>query len=248
VRSARAAVGFLTRLPVGGHPFAPSEWAWAPAFFPGVGLALGAIVGRLYQALVPAGALCASALAVGASLILTGALHEDGLADTFDALGAGGDRTRLFEILKDSRVGVFGVCALIVSLFGRMALIVKLGAGAVWALALAGCAARVGPVWLMVLVPYVPHPGSKSHDLMRAGVPTALAATAWVVAAWAGALAQGLVSASRIAEMAGVLSLITLFTARLYLRRAGGITGDFLGATEQLGELGALMVLAWVPG
>jgi adenosylcobinamide-GDP ribazoletransferase len=245
LRGARAAFAFLTRIPVGGRPYAETEWTWAPAHFPLVGLVVGGALAAVHRLLWPLGSLADAALVIGASLLLTGALHEDGLADTSDALGGTHDRARVLEILKDSRVGTFGACALLVSILGRVALLAQLGRSAVWALPLVGCAARVAPVWQMVSLPYVSGPSSKSRHIVGATLPQALAASAWLAAAAASALGLHLVSAPRLAVFAAAIAAVTLVTAGRYARRLGGITGDFLGATEQLCELAGYAVLAW---
>src|SRR3954453_24121009 len=107
LRAMRAAFVFFTRIPVGGFPYRQADWKWAAAHAPLVGLVLGAALGALDGALLPVGPLAAAALVVGASLVLTGGFHEDGLADTSDALGGGSDRARVLSILKDSRIGSF---------------------------------------------------------------------------------------------------------------------------------------------
>jgi adenosylcobinamide-GDP ribazoletransferase len=245
LRGARAAFAFLTRIPVGGHPYAEAEWTWAPAHFPLVGLVLGGVLAAAHRLLWPLGSLADAALVVGASLLLTGALHEDGLADTSDALGGADDRPRVLEILKDSRVGTYGACALLVSVVGRVALLAQLGRSAVWALPLVGCAARLGPVWQMVALPYVSGARAKSRHMVRATVAQALVASAWLSAAAAASLALHLLSGLRLAAMAAALAAVTFVTAWRYARRLGGVTGDFLGATEQLCELAGYAVLAW---
>jgi adenosylcobinamide-GDP ribazoletransferase len=245
LRGARAAFAFLTRIPVGGHPYERTDWAWAPAHFPLVGLVLGAVLAAIHRLLWPVGPLADAALVVGASLLLTGALHEDGLADTSDALGGATDRERVMEILKDSRVGTFGACALLVSIVGRIALIGQLGRSAMWALPLVSCAARVGPVWQMVALSHVSRATAKSGDLLAATLPQALSATAWLCAAATGLALMHVVDAHRIFALGAALALVTLVSARTYARRLGGITGDFLGATEQLCELAGYAVFAW---
>jgi adenosylcobinamide-GDP ribazoletransferase len=210
-----------------------------------VGLVLGGALAALHRLLWPMGPLADAAFVVGASLLLTGALHEDGLADTSDALGGATDRQGVMEILKDSRVGTFGACALLVSIVGRIVLLGQIGRAAVWALPLVGCAARVGPVWQMVALSHVSRASAKSGDVLGATLPQALSATAWLGAAAAGVVLMHGISGPRIAALGAALALVTLVSARTYSRRLGGITGDFLGATEQLCELAGYAVLAW---
>jgi adenosylcobinamide-GDP ribazoletransferase len=245
LRGVRAAFIFLTRIPVGGFPYRSEDWTWALAHAPFVGLVLGALLGALDRVLLPLGELAAAILVVGASLLLTGAFHEDGLADTSDALGGAHDRERIFAILKDSRVGTFGAAALVVSIVGRAALVARLGSSAAWALAVMGCSARVGPVWLVASLPYVSVAQTKSGEVTRGGVAQAIAATGWFAAALFGAVRLGWLSPARIAALVLSMAAVTLVTGWRYKVRAGGITGDFLGATEQLGELVALAVMVW---
>ena len=246
LRAMRAAFVFFTRIPVGGFPYRQADWKWAAAHAPLVGLVLGAVLGQLGRALLPLGPLPAAVLVIATSLLLTGAFHEDGLADTSDALGGGYNVERVHLILKDSRIGAFGGAALVVSIVGRAALLAQLNQSIVWALPLAFCAARVGPIWLMACLPYVTSESSaKSRDLTRAGLAQAAVASAWLALASLAVLFNGQLSAERACVLAAVLLLVTKFTGWRYWVRARGITGDFLGATEQLGELAALAVLAW---
>src|SRR6188768_1753104 len=180
VRGMRAAFVFFSRLPFGGFPYRKADWKWAAAHAPFVGLVLGGALGQLERLLLPLGPLSAAVLVIAASLLLTGAFHEDGLADTSDALGGGYDAERVQLILKDSRIGSFGGAALVVSIAGRAALLARLEQSVVWAFPLVFCAARVGPVWLMAALPYVTaEQGAKSRDLTRAGFPQAAVASAW---------------------------------------------------------------------
>lgn len=244
-RGVLAAVAFLTRIPTGGHPFEPGELRSAAAFFPLVGLLLGAALGALHRALWPLGSFADAALVLAASLLATGGLHEDGLADTFDAFGGASDRARFFEVLKDSRIGAFGACALVVSIVVRVALMDRLGRSCVWALPLVGCAARVVPCWQMRLLPYIDHDAAKSAALARVGTREVVVATAWLAGAVAGAILARLASPWRAAIFCIALAGAGLITGRRYLSRVGGVTGDLLGATEQIGEIVGLAVLAW---
>ena len=111
------------------------------------------------------------------SILLTGAFHEDGLADTADALGGAYDREKVFVILKDFRIGAFGALALVISIAFRLVLLAGLGSAAPAALVLAHCLARVGPVWLMVALPYVSGEGARNRQVARAGTSQAVMAT-----------------------------------------------------------------------
>ena len=125
--SLRWAWAFLTRLPGGAHPGDDRELGRSVPWFPIVGAILGALSGTVYWALHgPLGAPLAAVLAVAASAAATGGLHEDGLADTADALG-GATRERRLEIMKDSRVGVFGAMALVLSTLARVFAVSSLG-------------------------------------------------------------------------------------------------------------------------
>jgi adenosylcobinamide-GDP ribazoletransferase len=246
LRGIRAAFIFFTRLPLGGFPYREADWRWAGAHAPFVGIVLGAALGLLDSLLLPLGALPAGVFVIAASLLLTGAFHEDGLADTSDALGGAYDTEKVLAILKDSRIGTFGGAALVVSIAGRASLLAELKESALWALPLAWCGARVGPIWLMATMSYVTSDAAaKSRQLTQARVPQALIASAWFVLAAALVGSAGRFSAARLGALALTLIAVTSVSAWRYHSRIGGITGDFLGATEQLGELAALAVLAW---
>jgi adenosylcobinamide-GDP ribazoletransferase len=246
VRAARAAFAFLSRLPVGGHPYTAREWSWAAGYFPLVGAALGVGYAAAFAALRPLGDLAAAVMTIGLSMALTGALHEDGLADTCDALGGASDPDRVLEILKDSRIGTFGACALVVSIAGRAALLERLGPRAFWAIPLVACVSRTGPVWLLWLLPYASRPSvAKSAIFADIAPPQVSLATLTSVAIAALLVACHVTSFLRVAALFGAVAVAVASTARIYQRRLGGITGDFLGATEQVSELAAYAALAW---
>src|SRR3954463_2064299 len=119
----RTAVAFLTRLPMP-HPDGarPANFVRAHRMFPVVGAAIGGAVGLLYLAMRAMGLpdLAAAALALGASAMLTGALHEDGLADVADGFGGGRDRDSKLEIIRDSRLRTYGALILMVSFVTRL--------------------------------------------------------------------------------------------------------------------------------
>jgi adenosylcobinamide-GDP ribazoletransferase len=248
-RGVRAACIFLTRIPVGGFPYSRADWRWASAHFPLVGLMLGGMQAVIYYALYPLGALAAAMLTIGASMMLTGAFHEDGLADTSDALGGAFDREKLLEILKDSRVGAFGASALVFTIVTRATLLARLEPmGLFRTLGVLGFVfglARVVPVWQMVLLPYATEQGRKSRDVTRAGVVQGLVATSYAMIAALLLVGVDYLSALRVLAMFAAVVIIGLITAYRYHVRLGGIAGDFLGATEQLCEIALLATLAW---
>jgi adenosylcobinamide-GDP ribazoletransferase len=248
LRGVRAAFAALTRLPVGGFPYRSSDFVWASAHAPLVGAVVGAVTFAVFRVLAPAGIEAAALLAVGASMLVTGAFHEDGLADTADALGGGYEPERVLAILKDSRIGAFGAAALVVSIGARALLIARLEAAGVWALVVTGALARVGPVFLALSLPYVTRPEtSKSADLVRVSTGHASVAAAWGLAVLVTAVATSAITTERAATLVVALVVTTAASGLVYARRAGGVTGDFLGATEQLGEIVTLVVFAWRP-
>jgi adenosylcobinamide-GDP ribazoletransferase len=246
VRGLRAAIVFLTRVPAGGGPYSDEDWRWSAAHFPLVGAAIGALVGGVDGLLLPLGTWASAVLAMGSSLMLTGALHEDGLADTADALGGGHTREKIFAILKDARIGVFGGCALAFSLMARAALIARLGGAALAALVLAGAVGRLATVWMIATMKYVTDAAvSRSAGIAAAGTAQAAIGTLWTACALAALGATRTISLERAAIAIGVATLVTIVTGWRYQTRAGGVTGDFLGATEQLCEIAVLATMAW---
>ena len=235
LRSGRAAVTFLTRIPVGGFPYTDDEWRWASAWFPMIGALLGVIYGQIFIRLGGAGGLVAATLVIIAGLLITGAFHEDGLADSADALGGGYTRDRVLEILKDSRVGAFGAAALTVVLLLRVALIARLGAHAAVGLVVAECVSRTAPVWMMTLVPYATaDAAAKSRLITRAGMPQTLVATAWPLALLLGLLVTQQLSWLQVFAIVVHVGIVTSLLLSKFIDRVGGVTGDFLGATQQI--------------
>lgn len=250
LRATRAAIAFLTRVPVGEVPVTDEESLWAPAYFPLVGAGLGCATALVHVSSFPLGAGPAAVLAVAAGLLMTGAFHEDGLADTADALGGSlRDRARLLEILKDSRIGAFGAVALIISLALQFSLLTELGTGAPLALVLAHALSRIPPVWQLATLPYItPSEHSRSSDLVTSGPAQAWRAT-WIGVGLlvAGASFTALSLATTLGIVASLFG-VGLLSAWRYEARAGGVCGDFLGATQQLGQVAVLAVLLLAGG
>lgn len=232
-----SAFALLTRLPVPAHrpQGARAAWAW-----PVAGAVLGGIaaaVAWLATAVgVPPGPCAALVLAVQA--LLTGALHEDGLADTADGLMGGQTRERRLEIMKDSRIGSFGALALVLLTLARWSAVVALiGAGTFGALIAAAALSRAPMAILMSALPNA-RPSGLSHLVGR---PAAhVAALACAVALTLALLASG-GTAFVMALYATPLILALAIAARA---RIGGQTGDILGASQQLTEAAALAAAA----
>jgi adenosylcobinamide-GDP ribazoletransferase len=244
IRALPAAFAFLTRLPVGGFPYSADELRWSSAHFPLVGALLGGALATVMMLCARAGPLAAAALAVSIGVLLTGALHEDGLADSADALGGASDRERLFVILRDSRIGSFGAAALCMVLVLRVALLAALGSAAPVALVLTHSLARLPPVWMMALLPSVSPEGAKSAAVARASGLQVAVASGWVALLFGGAFAGRFLEGSALATLLAVAAVTAATCASRFVRRAGGLTGDFLGATEQVLECALLLTLA----
>ncbi|MFO7854746.1 MAG: adenosylcobinamide-GDP ribazoletransferase [Paracoccaceae bacterium] len=231
------ALGFLTRLPVPAAAWgAPGGLAAAARWFPLAGAAVGLAAALVYAAAAALPAPVAALLALAASLALTGALHEDGLADTLDALGGHATRERALEILRDSRIGTYGALALILSVALRAACLASLSpAAALAALPAAHAAGRAAMLLAPAGTPYARPAGlgAPLQPLPKATLPAALALAALL------ALPAGLPG---LLAFAAALAAAALVLAGLRAR-LGGWTGDGLGAMEQAGEIAALLTL-----
>jgi adenosylcobinamide-GDP ribazoletransferase len=237
------AVQFLTRLPTPALSRFESDWTTRSArWFPLVGQLVGGL-----SALVLLGAAqfwnswIAALLAVGAGVLITGAFHEDGLADTADGLGGGQTPERRLEIMKDSRVGTYGVIALVLVLGLKIAALASLApAAAAIALLAAHGAGRGAAVLVMRLSPYAGDALAAKWKPVPDGVRWGEVLLALAIAAWPLFLLPTLNVAAGLG-LGGVLALIIVLLAR---RLIGGHTGDILGAVEQVFELGFLLGLA----
>lgn len=242
---ARAALAFLTRIPCGKQPVSEAALAWAPAWFPAVGCLLGLAGSLVLLGLARAGGMVASVAAVAFLALVTGAFHEDGLADSADALGGAFDRPKLFVILKDSRIGSFGAAALVLVLLLRITALAKLGPIAMAALVLSQTVSRTTPVWLMAVLPYVsPAATARSEKAVTRNARQAVIATVFAAVVTTGlVLGPHLPLRGVLTAMAVALALTVVCGWRFHVR-AGGITGDFLGATQQLTDAAILVTLA----
>lgn len=237
----KMAVGFLTRLPVPHPAGAAANFARSYRLFPVVGGLIGAAIGLFCLALRHAGVpdLAAAALALGAGALLTGVLHEDGLADIADGFGGGRDVEGKLAIMRDSRIGTYGAIALLVSFATRFSALAAIPDGyVVQSLIVAHALARAVLPALALNLPYARQDGlarsSGQPDPATVAITGGLALLIALVAlSWSGGF------------WAAVVAAVSGFVvARLALRQIGGQTGDVLGAAEQVAETAILILLA----
>ncbi|HXO89601.1 MAG TPA: adenosylcobinamide-GDP ribazoletransferase [Stellaceae bacterium] len=237
-----AATAFLTRIPAPrpvGHAGSLADAAWA---FPLVGAGIGAVAALVFllAQLVRLGDWPAALLAVLAGFALTGALHEDGLADTADGLFGGSDREQRLAIMSDSRHGTFGVLAIVSSVLLRAAALAEIGevvqAGV--SLIAAHAASRAAlPLAMRILAP------ARAEGLgATAGRPRlALAIAALVIGT---VLALAALGPGRGALAIALAGSALLGSGVMAQRRIGGYTGDVLGAFQQVAEVVMLLTAA----
>ena len=271
VREYLLAVQFFTRIPITGRladwvGYSPARFRASAAHFPGVGLLVGAVAAGVFasaQALLPDTAftpLLAAVLSTVATVLLTGAFHEDGLADVADGLGGSHERERALDIMKDSRVGAFGALALVLALLCKVALLALLGSVQVLALegdeaawpALYVCVALVlGHVISrglpLLLIRWLPHVGdtatSKSKPLADQ-ISRSRLVMAFVWCFMPIALSLLALDAMNLIVACSFAVVALLWMGRLFQRRLQGFTGDCLGATQQVCELAFYLGLA----
>ena len=242
----KLALAFLTVVPVR-LALPPAPLGAAVRAFPLIGVAVG-LVGALVYALADLLTLATSIsalLAVGAMVLLTGALHEDGLADTADGLG-GRDRETRLAIMRDSRIGTFGALALIFAVTLKVSAISF--AGFADEVALAVIAASAGSRACMPAIMYM-LPAARDDGLGHgAGQPDrrrVVDAGALGAAAIIGTLGWSAAFAAFTAIAAAALA--TFLLGLLFRRRFGGYTGDTLGAVQQTAEIVILLAFLVTP-
>lgn len=234
----KLAVVFLTRLPLAVAN--PPPLAAAMPWFPVVGALLGLLAGGVYAGLTLLGmpSLPASLVVLAVLVVATGALHEDGLADCADGLGPH-DRARRLEVMRDSRIGSFGVMALILVTMARLA-----GLAALWApwmqvttLVVVGAASRTAMVALMAALP------SARGDGLGAGAGTPDGRRVAVALVIPFALALALLDPAQALVLLATGAVVAAVWAWVARRWFGGQTGDVLGAGQQLVEAGMLLAV-----
>jgi adenosylcobinamide-GDP ribazoletransferase len=238
----RDAVAFLTQAPIGLNRNTPiSNICWA---FPLVGAIVGAVGGGAFLLLLatPLPPLIAAVAALGLMAYVTGALHEDGLADAADGFGGGHSPTRKLEIMRDSRIGAFGVLALIIALGLRITTTAALFEIALPALIVAGALSRAFLPVLMHRIPLAANTGLAA-SAGRPGGGTVLVSL--FIGVGVASIAFGPGAGLAIAVTTGVTAVAT---GALAQRQIGGYNGDVLGAAQQIGEITALLCILILQG
>jgi adenosylcobinamide-GDP ribazoletransferase len=242
------ALQFFTRVPIPGWVGFEAAWLQhASRYFPLVGLFIAIVVVLVYGAaawLWPAPV--AVFLSTAAGLYLTGAFHEDGLADMCDGFGGGHTRERIMEIMKDSRIGSYGAVALVVTLGLKCTALSWLAPGqAIGALLLAHPLSRLAAVSLIRSASYARDAGKAKPmaQEMQAGEFVIAAICALVPALALGGF--GVLSWPVIGAAMGASAIVAWWLRALFVRHIGGYTGDCLGAVQQVSEVAIyLCVLA----
>lgn len=267
------AVQFFTRIPITGAlaawtGYSPAMLRASAAHFPGIGWLVGAVAAGVYAGLVavlPLNAftpLVAAALSTVVTVLLTGAFHEDGLADVCDGLGGSSDASRAVDIMKDSRVGAFGALGLVLVLVCKLALLALLGslesevpdsadaelALDLWllptALFTAHVVSRGLPLLLVRLLPHVGDTATSKSKPLADQITLGSLAVAFIWCVMALALASYVLDVWALTLACSLALIALLWMGRLFSRRLQGFTGDCLGATQQVCEIAFYLGLA----
>jgi adenosylcobinamide-GDP ribazoletransferase len=234
---------FLTRLPINNAGYVEDGLARSVKFFPLVGLMIGSGAALLEKLFAPHLGRAACALAVLLYLLLiTGCLHEDGLADVADSMGGWNFEQRL-AILRDSRLGAFGAAALTLSLLARAVLLAELPLEHFTAYVVS---AHVLCRWSTLPLSYYLPPArfTEGQGARVAGLTSSASLAAGSIFTIA-----TVVVALHKAAIAPLLSavILALLSSLFYMRKFGGITGDCFGATNQLTEIAVYLCGVWKP-
>lgn len=234
----KLSIGFFTRIPLPHDDDHSGDLADAAITFPIAGFLIGALLATIWliaSYFLPA--LPAAGIAMTTGLILTGALHEDGLSDCADGLGGNVSKERALEIMRDSRIGTYGAAALIMTIGLRWSGLASLD---MWsgftALIIAHMAGRTAIIIPMYFSQYARKEGlassvSGGQDINQFSITLLIPALiSFLIAGWQGLLAVA-------------ISMVTAWLVTKWLDlRIGGYTGDGLGAIEQIAEITTLLV------
>lgn len=248
------AVQFLTRLPVPQFANYNPQWLHQSSrHFPGVGLLVGLLcAGVFWLGSILFTPLVAGVISTAFGIKLTGAFHEDGLADSCDGLGGGLTRERTLEIMKDSRLGAYGVLGLVSALLIKISLLASMPLSvAIVALIIGHTASRLLCISLLALLPYggeIEHAKAKPMAQQLTSFQ-GLLSSGWLLLAGVLVVLMFPATVQQIGIWQWLLALLlgivaTDYMRRLLHRRLEGYTGDGLGATQQLSEIAIYIGLA----
>jgi adenosylcobinamide-GDP ribazoletransferase len=234
---------FLTRIPMPSVAFEADSLSRATKFFPIVGLVIGSGAVLLQRLLLPHMNRPLAALVLLVYLVLiTGCLHEDGLADTVDGFGGGRSRDQILLILRDSRIGSYGATALVISLLARYLLLVSLPLQHFAAYAIS---AQVLCRWNAIPLSYF-LPAAREQDGQGARIANLTSMSSLIVGTiFTAAIVIFGLRWSAIAPILATI-LVTLFSGWFYFRKIHGVTGDCFGATNQLTEIAVYFCGVWI--
>ena len=238
------AIQFLTRIPLPTLPYDASSLARSVKFFPVVGALIGSLAAALHYLLAPHLPRLLAALFVLTFLILvTGAFHEDGLADCADAFGCTRDRNRILTIMHDSRIGTYGGVALTLSLLARLLLLASLPLDAVAPYLIS---AHILCRWTTLPLSHFLPAARPATEGQAARIASLTSTTSLILGTLFSFIA--VIFLLRAGAIIPILSaiLLTFLSALYYKKRLGGVTGDCFGATNQLAEIGVYLCGAWI--
>jgi adenosylcobinamide-GDP ribazoletransferase len=238
-----SAVQFLTRIPLPSLAYEEDSLARAVKFFPAVGVLIGYAAALLHRALAPHLSRPLTAIAVFTFLILlTGALHEDGLADSADGFGGGHTRDKILLIMRDSRIGTYGALALVLSLSARVLLLTAIPLDRVLPTLIT---AHILSRWTTLPLSYF-LPAARQQDGQGARVARLTSSTSLIVGTiFTLCFVDYMLRSQAIVPITAAI-ILTALSAWYYRRKIGGITGDCFGATNQLTELAIYLCGAWI--
>jgi adenosylcobinamide-GDP ribazoletransferase len=237
-----AAFQFLTRLPLVRLNYKPDALVRAAKFFPLVGIAVGAGGAGIYGLLSPhlPAAIVALLIVLFATLV-TGGLHEDGLADAADAFGGGWNRQQILEIMKDSRVGSYGALAIVFSVAGRILLLTHLPSACLIQYVIS---ADVLCRWTMLPLAAA-LPGARETAGEGARIAGKVTGVSLVVGTLFAFGVVGYLLRMSAAKPITAALIVMLLSGLFYKHRIGGITGDCFGATSQLTLVAVYLCGVW---
>jgi len=243
-----AAIQFLTRVPVPAPSYSADSLARSVKFFPVVGLLVGASAALEHLLLAPHLQRALVAVLVLTFLaLMTGLIHEDGLADAADGFGGGWNREKTLLIMRDSRIGSYGAAALTLSLLSRILLLSSLPLALVPQYLIA---TRVLGQWTTLPLSFYLSPARVKSEAGLDGQGARIARITSLGSLIVGTIFTFAVVIAllrtRAAFAIGVAIVVTLVSGLYFHKRIGGVTGDCFGAANQIAEVAVYLCGAWI--